>query len=891
MNSIAHLTFLRTFALRLILTFALFNLPAVSMNNKTILPVSAMSRFFKRRLPLACHLLPLAYCLLLIVYCLLPTATLAQMPAKPSASDLQQAIRKLNVLGSVLYVAAHPDDENQRMISYCANEKLYHVTYLSLTRGDGGQNLIGPEMRELLGVLRTEELLAARSVDGGKQRFTRANDFGFSKNPDETMRIWNKDEVLSDVVWAIRQTQPDVIFNRFYHDKKYDTHGHHTASGMLSVEAFDLAARTDVYPEQLKYTTPWQPRRQFFNTSWWFFGGREAFEKMDKSHLFSLDLGVYFPLKGKSNNEVAAEARSMHRCQGFGAMSSRGESMEWFDFIKGERPAGGDLFEGINTTWSRVPGGEPIGKILAGVEQKFNPADPAASVPYLLNAMQLIETLPDGFWKKIKLAEINEVIRGCLGLYIEATASEPAATPGDPVTLRLECIARAPFAGEVVLGGLSIQPALYDTTMTQVLATNKGWVLNKTVTLSENASFTAPYWLQESSDMGMYTVKEQTLRGLPETPRHFKVRWTVLVNGVPVQYETDVAYKIEEPARGEVWRPFEVLPPVFVRFDEPSYLFTGRQRAVVVHVEAGRDNISGTLTVAGNGNGWKAQGGGQAFAFAKKGEEKSFTFIVEGSAALGEATLTAKATIGGKTYSNRLVTIKYDHIPQQSVLLPAETRAARLDLRVAAKNIGYYMGAGDELPTALRQMGCEVTMLEDKDFSPENLQKFDAIVLGIRAYNTREALRFHQPKLFEYVKKGGTLVTQYNNSFDLHVDNLAPYPLKPGRARVTDETAEVRFLQPEHPLLNEPNKITPDDFKGWVQERGLYFPSEWDSHFTPLLSSNDPGEKAADGSLLVAPYGQGQFIYTALSFFRELPAGVPGAYRLFANLISLRTKP
>ena len=862
------------------------------MNNTFILsPVRPVLRFYilYRGFGTALRFTKL---LPLLLFGLLAISAAAQMPAKPSAADLHQAIKKLNVLGSVLYVAAHPDDENQRLISYCANEKLFNVTYLSLTRGDGGQNLIGPELRELLGVLRTEELLMARSVDGGRQRFTRANDFGYSKTPDETMRIWNKDAVLSDVVWTIRQVQPDVIINRFYHDKKYDTHGHHTASGMLSVEAFDLAGKKDVYPEQLKYTTPWQPRRQFFNTSWWFFGGREAFDKMDKSKLFSLDLGVYFPLKGKSNTEVAAEARSMHRCQGFGAMSSRGESMEWFDFINGERPAGNDLFEGINTTWSRLDGGAPIGELLAGVERQYRPDNPGASVPGLLKALQMIKALPDGYWKNAKLGEIKEVIRGCLGLYLEATAEEPTAAPGDPVKLRLECIYRSALpAGDVQLTGVAVQPGLFDTLPTQTLDRNKGWVLSKTVSLPENADYTSPYWLRESSDMGMYTVPDQRLRGQPETPRYFSVRWSVVVAGVPLEFDTDVAYKNEESARGEVWRPFEVLPPVFVAFEEPSYLFTERTHPVTVHLKAGHDNISGTLSVLPKEKGWTTRGGEQAFEFKKKGEEKSFTFLVEGSANSSETVLTAVAKMGSNTYSDRLVSIKYDHIPQQSVLLPAETHAARLDLRVAAKKVGYYMGAGDDLPNALRQMGCEVTLLEDSDFTPENLQKFDAIVLGIRAYNTKEALRFHQPKLFEYVKKGGTLVTQYNNNFELVVDELGPYPLKLGRSRVTDETAEVRFLQPEHPLLNEPNKITPDDFKGWVQERGLYFPSEWDPRFTALISSNDPGEKSADGALLVAPYGHGQFIYTGLSFFRELPMGVPGAYRLFANLISLRTKP
>ncbi len=394
--------------------------------------------------------------LLLLGFCLLPALLSAQKPVKPTGADIHQAIKKLNVLGSVLYVAAHPDDENQRFISYCANEKLFDVTYLSLTRGDGGQNLIGPEIRELLGVLRTEELLMARSIDGGKQRFTRANDFGFSKNPDETLRIWDKEKVLSDVVWAFRETQPDVVVNRFANDKKFDTHGHHTASAMLSVEAFDLAGQASAYPEQLKYTSVWQPQRQFFNTSWWFYGGREAFDKMDKSSLFPLDLGVYLPLKGKSNTELASEARSMHRCQGFGSLSTRGESMEWFDLIKGERPKTQDMFEGINTTWTRVKGGEKIGQLMAQIDQKYRDDNPSASVPDLLRAMEMIKALPEGHWRTVKLAAIKEVIRHCLGLYLEATTSEASVAPGELVRVRLEAINRSNLS--VQLTGLSLRP-------------------------------------------------------------------------------------------------------------------------------------------------------------------------------------------------------------------------------------------------------------------------------------------------------------------------------------------------------------------------------------------------------------------------------------------------
>ncbi|MBK9336646.1 MAG: PIG-L family deacetylase [Lewinellaceae bacterium] len=816
----------------------------------------------------------------------------AQRPAKPSASDLHEAIKKLNVLGSVLYVAAHPDDENQRFISYCANEKLFNVTYLSLTRGDGGQNLIGSELSELLGVLRTQELLMARAIDGGRQRFSRANDFGYSKTPDETLTIWNKDAVLSDLVWAIRETQPDVIVNRFSHDKNTRTHGHHTASAMLAVEGFDLAGKIDAYSDQLKFTTPWQPKRVFFNTSWWFFGGREAFEKADKSHLFSIDGGVYLPLKGKSNSEVAAEARSMHRCQGFGAMSSRGEALEYFDLAAGDRPQSNDLFEGINTTWTRVPGGEPVGKLLADVEKNYRPDNPAASVPDLLRALKLVEALPDGHWKKIKRAEIKEVIRGCLGLYLEATAAEATATPGDPVALRLECIYRGalPGAGAVALNSLSVLPGIFDTAVAQILDRNKGWVLGKTVQLPDNIGSTAPYWLRQSYSSGMYTVDDQLLRGLPETPRHFKVRWTVSVNGTPLDYETEVAYKIEEPAIGEVWRPFDILPPAFVELTESCYLVTEGKIPVTVRVKANRDNLTCRLKLlspAGWPNSHSATNPPE-FVIAKKGEEREYTFQLEAYSGPDQITLTAGVEIGTTTYVNRLVTIKYDHIPQQYVLLPAEARAARLNMGVTAKNVGYYMGAGDDGPQALRRMGCTVTNLEDKDFTTENLKKLDAVVLGIRAYNTREELKQHQAKLFEYVQNGGTLVTQYNNNFDLVVQDVAPLPLQLGRVRVTDETAEIRFLNPEHPALNTPNKITARDFDGWVQERGLYFPGKWDDQYVALLGANDPGEERADGSLLVAKYGQGHFVYTGLAFFRQFPAGVPGAYRLFANLISLK---
>ncbi|MBK8557049.1 MAG: PIG-L family deacetylase [Lewinellaceae bacterium] len=818
------------------------------------------------------------------------TALVAQKPVKPNAADVHQAIKKLNVLGSVLYVAAHPDDENQRLISYCANEKLYKVTYLSLTRGDGGQNLIGPELRELLGVLRTEELLMARSVDGGTQRFSRANDFGYSKTPEETLRIWDRDSVLSDVAWAMRTQQPDVVINRFYHGDKYSTHGHHTSSAMLSVEAFDMAGRKDIYPEQLQYVDAWQPQRIFFNTSWWFYGSREAFDKADKTNLYPLDLGVYLPLKGKSNNELAAEARSMHRCQGFGSMSSRGESTDWFEFIKGDRPAEKDPFAGINTTWTRVEGGEKIGNLLAEVDRNYRSDNPAASVPELLKAMQMIKVLPEGYWKRVKLAEIKEVIRGCLGLYLEATAAERTATPGDAVKLRLEAVNRSDM--DVQLAAIMVSSHLFDTIMGVSLQNNRVFEMNQSVVLPQDASYTAPYWLNGQATLGMYSVPNQELRGLPETPRFLNVKWSLTVNGVPLEYTTDVAYKLEEPARGEVWQPFDVLPPVFVELDQTTYLLTERSIEVKVRVRAGKDNVSGKAMLISPA-GWPnaIAVGGNAFSFKRKGEEQTFTFTLQANSGPDQVEIGAGAQIGNLVYTFRMIPIQYDHIPYQSVLQPATAKASRVDVRTTARNIGYYMGAGDEGPAALRLIGCKVTMLEDADLNAEQLRPYDAVVIGIRAYNTKEGLKFHQDQLMKYVENGGTLVTQYNNSFDLVVDNPAPFPMKMSRTRVTDETAEMRFLLPNHPVLNTPNKITAKDFEGWVQERGLYFPSEWDPQMQAPLSSNDPGENPADGALLVANYGKGHYVYTGLSFFRELPAGVPGAYRLFANLISLGKMP
>ncbi|MBI1225777.1 MAG: LmbE family protein [Bacteroidetes bacterium] len=827
-------------------------------------------------------------CRLTLLFLLAVTGLFAQRPERLNSAEIYQAIEKLNVLGSALYVAAHPDDENTRLIAWLQNDQQINTAYLSLTRGDGGQNLIGTQIREQLGVIRTQELLAARRTDGGTQMFSRANDFGFSKNPDETLKIWNKDEVLADVVWAIRKWQPDVIINRFDHNSAGKTHGHHTSSAILSYEAFDLAANPNVYPEQLKYVQVWQPRRLFFNTSWWFYGSQEKFDAADKSKMVSVDAGTYLPLRGKSIGEMAAESRSMHKSQGFGSVGSRGESMEYLDLLKGDMPTDAhDLFQGINTTWTRVAGGGPIGDILKKTQANYDFNNPGASVPILMEAMKKIEALPDGYWRKVKLAEIKRVITNCLGLFVEATASDFSATPGQEVDLTLEAINRS--KEPVVLQSVRYQPLRLDSTLNVELSSNKDFSFKKKLNLPSNLTYTSAYWLDENYELGMYTVKDQALRGLPETPHQFKIEFSFLIENQPFTLEREVIYKKDDDVKGEVYRPFEVTPPVFVNMADEALIFANATpRSVGVLVKSGAPNLNGKVSL-NCPTGWRAEPTAIDFNLKLKGEEQLVTFQVFPPSANSEGKINPVATVDGHIYTKSLISIEYDHIPAQTLLLPAEVKVARTDLKRAGDRIGYIMGAGDKVPEGLRQVGYKVDLLEDRDITLENLKKYDAVVIGVRAYNTVERLKFHQSQLFDYTKQGGTVVVQYNTAGTLIPDTeITPYKLKISRDRTTVEDAEVRFLAPENEVLNFPNKITTKDFDGWVQERGLYFPNEWGPEFIPILSCNDPGEPARDGSLLIAKYGDGYYVYTGLSFFRELPAGVPGAYRLFANLIGLR---
>ena len=805
-----------------------------------------------------------------------------QKPVKLTSNQIYEKIQKLNFLGTALYIAAHPDDENTRLISYLANHLKARTGYLSLTRGDGGQNLIGPEIRELLGVIRTQELIAARNIDGGEQFFTRANDFGFSKHPDETFAIWEKEKVLSDIVWAIRTFKPDVIINRFNHQTPGSTHGHHTASAMLSVEAFDLVGDENQFSEQLKFTNVWQPKRLFFNTSSWFYKNSDDFVNATKE-LSKVDIGIFYPLKGLSNNELASMASSQHLCQGFVRLTIRGSENEYLEFLKGDTLADkNDIFSGIDTTWKRVEGGTEIGEILLKIEQDFDFVTPSNHLLKLLEAYQKVMSLKDDYWREIKQKQLLEIIEACAGLYLEVSAESSTASPDDKISVNFELINRSQIPVQLI----SVKSTLDDKTIFKGLDLSHNQRFNfKEIILIKTSNFTSPYWLKNESTLGLYNVENQSLIGKPATPREAKIEFNLVINYTPITITKNIIRRYAESDKGEIYEPFEILPKVTTKLIEKVLIFSDSiPKKVAVEIRAGSNliNVNVILQVPQN---WRIEPENHHFDILQKNDRQVVEFLVFPPKNQQEGTLKVLATINEKEFNKELIEINYNHIPKQSVLLNSQAKIVRLNIEKSGNNIGYIKGAGDLIPESLRQIGYQVEEIMPSEINEVKLQKYDAIILGIRAYNVIDNLKFKQKYLLDFVENGGNLIVQYNT--DRGVDVAAPFMLKLSNDRVTDESSEVLFLDEAHPILNFPNKITQDDFKDWIQERGLYFPSSWGEEFTPIFSMHDKGESPKKGSLLIAKFGKGNYIYTGLSFFRELPSGVSGAYKLFANMLSL----
>jgi LmbE family N-acetylglucosaminyl deacetylase len=826
---------------------------------------------------------------LLVTLLIVPLSAFAQKPL--DAAQIQLALKKLTVVGSALYVAAHPDDENTALIAYLGNERLYRTGYLSMTRGDGGQNLLGDEKGELLGVIRTQELLAARRTDGSEQFFTRALDFGFSKGPKETLAIWDHDLILADVVWNIRRFQPDVIITRFPTTGE-GGHGHHTASAILAGEAFTAAADPGKFPEQLKYVGVWQPRRLFFNRF-----GFQPIKPDDPSVANSLrvDMGAFNPLLGRSYTEIAAESRSMHKSQGFGAAERRGTFFNYFDQLAGDA-AKTDLFEGIDTSWSRYPGGEAVGKVLQQASDSFDPKSPAKTIPLLLQAYDLLDRLRAGGawasspWADVKQRDLLNAIRSCAGISIDVSAGDSSVTAGGTIPVSVSVVNRSDYPFN-----LSMVASRYADPSKGVNAPLVNNVPIKTdlnIKVPADLPMSQPYWLQKPPNKGSYVVDDQRLIGIPENPPAIPIVVTLTDNAMhTVIFEVPAVYRWTDAVQGERTRAVDVVPAVTANLGATVYVFPDSQ-AKPVTVLVRNVSATGPVTVRLRvPDGWISNPASTSVTFAKKGEEARAMFQIKPPAAESNGLVRAEVeTADGKTIDVGVTNIDYPHIPAQRVFSDAAAKLVRVNIKKTGTRVGYIMGAGDDVSSALRQVGYDVTLLTDDDLDRGDFAKYDAIVTGVRAYNARPRMRLAHPKLMEYVKNGGTLVVQYNstNPQPLLVDVPGPYPFKVSTDRVTVEEAPVRFVHPDSPLLNVPNKITEADFSGWVQERGLNFVKDWDPQYQTVLASNDPGEPEKEGGELYAHYGKGTFIYTSYAWFRQLPAGVPGAYKMFVNLVSAK---
>lgn len=808
----------------------------------------------------------------------------AQVPSGASSSEILQGIQKLNVLGNILYFGAHPDDENPTFIAYMANEKHYNTAYFSLTRGDGGQNAIGTEIKENLGILRTQELLQARRIDGGQQFFSRAIDFGYSKSAEEVFTIWDKETLLADAVWVIRKFRPDVIVTRFPPDERAG-HGQHIASAILAEEAFDAAADPTRFPEQLKYVQPWKTTRLVWNAGIWWNQRRDEVEENDAKECIKIDVGIFNPLLGKSYGEIAAESRSVHKTQGFGTVGFRGSLIEYFKHVKGKK-ATDDLFSEINTSWIRVAGAQKLSVLINKVIRSFNPINPSASVPDLLVFKDELQKLPDGVWKEEKLKDLNKVIKQALGLFILVASDDFTYNAGEKICLKLEVTQRSSVP--VTLKKIRFPFEKADSVVNISMQNNQKTDLSATAVIPADTKISQPYWLENTGSQGIFNVKDQQEIGAAENKPVAHVKFYFEAGSHLMRYDVPVVYQKTDPILGEIYQPLSITPPVYISLDQKVYLFDGNtHKKVKVNIKSASENCAGVVKLQ-LPTGWRAEPFSLPINIRTKGAEQNIQFELIPPDYANEGEITAVVTMKGNDYNQSLNVVSYPHIPTQISFSKAEAKVVRVDIQKNGKLIGYIKGAGDMIPASLQQIGYEVVILEDNNMSVEKLKNYDAVIVGVRAYNMVERLKIMNPILLKYVEAGGNLIVQYNSDQGLLMTDFGPYPFTVSSKRVTVESSEVRFLNKDCEALNYPNKITQKDFEGWVQERSLYQPENWSDNYQTVISCNDPGCEKLDGGILIAKYGKGNYVYTTMSWFRQLPAGVPGAYRIFSNLISLR---
>jgi LmbE family N-acetylglucosaminyl deacetylase len=811
----------------------------------------------------------------------------AQGPAVYNSSDILLGIQKLKVLGSVLYVAAHPDDENTRLLAWLSKDRLYKTGYLSVTRGDGGQNLIGEEQGVALGMIRTQELLAARRIDGAEQFFTRGYDFGFSKSTEEALKIWDSVKVLGDVVWVIRKFKPDVIITRFPGDARAG-HGHHSASAVLALQAFTAAADPSKFPEQLKRGVEvWQAKRIMWNT---FNFGNTNTTSADQ---FKVDVGVYNPLLGKGYGELAAESRSQHKSQGFGVPAGRGTSFEFFTPLGGEAPKQ-DLLDGVDISWNKISGGAAITAKIDAIINSYNVQKPELSVKPLIALYNDISAIPENGWRSKKLLEVQNLIEACAGLYLEASSPQAYAVQGDSLRINVTALNRSTVninLTQVIFDGI-------DTTTKQALTLNKPLNFFRQIKVADDREISQPYWVVKNMEKGSFNVADPEMIGKPESPSAYTASFKTEIEGQSFTFEKPIRYKHTDPVKGELYQPLPVVPPVTVNTAPGILLFRknkSEEKKYTVSVTSFTDIPASKANIHTRSG--RPQEDVKALDYQSlRGVTKSYDMSYSNKTMKQSdvdqitASLEYQNAKQNNTNSLALTQINYDHIPPIRYFVPDGVTVLNLDIKTAGKKAGYIRGAGDKVPEAMEQLGYQVSFLTENDINAVSLKQFDVIVTGIRSYNIHEWLNSSYEALMEYVKNGGVMVVQYNtNSFvgPVRSNRIGPFDFSVTNGRVTDEESAVQFLEPSSPILNWPNKISSKDFDGWIQERGVYFSDKWAAEYKPVLGMRDPGENEdRKGSLLISEYGKGRFIYTGLALFRQLPAGVGGAYRLFANIIA-----
>ena len=739
-------------------------------------------------------------------------------------AQIFKQLKKLNTLASVLYVAAHPDDENTRLISLFSNQFNARTAYLSMTRGDGGQNLIGTELREGLGLIRTQELIEARKIDGGEQFFTTANDFGFSKHPEETLSIWNEKEILSQIVFRFRQFKPDIIIHRFDHRTPGTTHGHHTSSAILSEKAFHLANDPKAFSKQLKTVSLWQPKYQFYNLSWWAYGGKDKFDKVDKSDMIALESNPFDILLGKTNEEVAAKSRSQHKSQGFGSSPRLGSQTEYLELINGNKIINTNPFNGIDTSWNRVKGGNVIQKLLESVIDNFELEKPYNSIPDLLKIHKKILTLKDNHWKKIKLNEVKNIIKNCLGLRLQFNTTNEVGVPNMIIPVKIKALNPSPIPISLKILSKSIKiESEYNLSKNQVLEISE--------TLKIPDVKTTPYWLLNEADLGNYKVENELLKGLPETPYPIKIQFKVFINNNEIIFDVPLTYRITDRVNGEIIQKFQVLPKATTQLSKKVLLFKDNTpKEVRVNVTSHVEKFNGLVTLKTPVD-WSFNPKNYKVQIEKIGETKEYIFNINPPNGNKTGFFSSLVTEDQKSHIFSLDKIYYPHISKQYLLTPNKTRVSKVDIKSKVKKVAYLKGAGDKIVESLENIGIKVTEFDVENLRLETILPFPTLIVGIRAFNINNDLKFKNKILWDYVKKGGTLIVQYNTSRELDSSIVAPYPINLSRDRVTDENAVVKFLIKDHPILNHPNKISSKDFEGWVQERGLYFPRSWDKKY------------------------------------------------------------